>query len=59
MGMSDVFEQLAAISEQLVQYQIHNDEFLLLQATILSNAGMSSLPGLPQSGPHVACTQQI
>lgn len=43
MGMSEVFEQLAAVSEQLVQYHLHNEEFLLLQATVLANAEVRKL----------------
>lgn len=40
LGMSEVLEQVAAVSEQLVQYDLHNEELLLLQATVLANAGM-------------------
>ena len=39
LGMSEVLEQVAAVSEQLVQYDLHNEELLLLQATVLANAG--------------------
>lgn len=37
--MGDVLEQVAAVSDQLVQYNLHKDELLLLQATVLANAG--------------------
>lgn len=47
LGMSEVLEQVAAVSEQLVQYNLHNDELLLLQATVLANAGRHCL--LPKS----------
>ncbi|KAH3711682.1 hypothetical protein DPMN_071354 [Dreissena polymorpha] len=43
MGMSEVFEQLVAVSEQLVQYSLHKEEHLLLQATILANAEVRKL----------------
>lgn len=39
LGMSEVLEQVAAVSEQFVQYNLHNEELLLLQATVLANAG--------------------
>ena len=38
--MSEVLEQVAAVSDQMVQYNLHREELLLLQATVLVNAGM-------------------
>lgn len=43
LGMSDVLEHVAAISEQLVQYNLHNEELLLLQAMVLANAEVRKL----------------
>ena len=37
--MTEIFEQVAAVSEQMIQFNLHKDEFLLLQATVLVNAG--------------------
>ncbi|KAL3872831.1 hypothetical protein ACJMK2_036026 [Sinanodonta woodiana] len=38
VGMEDILEQVAAVSEQLRQHQLHREEILLLQATVLINA---------------------
>ncbi|KAK3591620.1 hypothetical protein CHS0354_013804 [Potamilus streckersoni] len=38
VGMGDVLEQVAAVSEQMRQHQLHREEMLLLQATVLINA---------------------
>ena len=38
-GMTDILERVGAVSEQMVQYRINKDELLLLQATVLVNAG--------------------
>ncbi|KAK3093364.1 hypothetical protein FSP39_014570 [Pinctada imbricata] len=38
VGMTEIFEQVAAVSEQMVHLNVHKDEFLLLQATVLVNA---------------------
>ncbi|XP_045161542.2 estrogen receptor-like isoform X2 [Mercenaria mercenaria] len=43
LGMADVLEHVAAISDQLVQYNLHNEELLLLQATVLANAEVRKL----------------
>uniref|UniRef100_A0AAU6R4V3 Estrogen receptor n=1 Tax=Corbicula fluminea TaxID=45949 RepID=A0AAU6R4V3_CORFM len=43
LGMSDVLEQVAAVSDQLVQFHLHNEELLLLQATVLANAEVRKL----------------
>ena len=37
--MGDVLEQVAAVADQMVQYNLHREELLLLQATVLVNAG--------------------
>ena len=37
--MTDILERVGAVSEQMVQYRINKDELLLLQATVLVNAG--------------------
>lgn len=39
MGMTEIFEQVSAVSENFIQYQLHKNESLLLQATVLVNAG--------------------
>ena len=39
MGMGDVLEQVAAVADQMVLYNLHREELLLLQATVLVNAG--------------------
>lgn len=38
--MTQILEQVAAVSEQLLQFGINREELLLLEATILVNAGM-------------------
>ncbi|XP_033733856.1 estrogen receptor gamma-like isoform X1 [Pecten maximus] len=43
VGMSEIFEQVAAVSEQMVQCNLHKDELLLLQATVLVNAEVRKL----------------
>ncbi|KAL4237268.1 Estrogen receptor [Mactra antiquata] len=43
LGMGDVLEQVAAVSDQLVQYNLHKEELLLLQATVLANAEVRKL----------------
>jgi hypothetical protein len=43
MGMTEVFEQVSAVSENFIQCQLHKNESLLLQATVLVNAGKHSL----------------
>ncbi|XP_021374787.1 estrogen receptor-like isoform X1 [Mizuhopecten yessoensis] len=43
VGMSEIFEQVAAVSEQMVQCHLHKDELLLLQATVLVNAEVRKL----------------
>ena len=43
IGMGDVLEQVAAVSDQMVQYSLHREELLLLQATVLVNAGKSQI----------------
>ena len=40
--MCEALEQVAAVSDQMVQYNLHREELLLLQATVLVNAGMYS-----------------
>lgn len=42
LGMTQILEQVAAVSEQLLQFGINREELLLLEATILVNAGMYS-----------------
>lgn len=37
--MTEIFEQVAAVSEQMMQNHLHKDELLLLQAMVLVNAG--------------------
>lgn len=37
--MADVLEQVSAVSEQMVLYGLNKEELLLLQATVLVNAG--------------------
>ena len=37
--MAEIFEQVAAVSEQMMQNHLHKDELLLLQAMVLVNAG--------------------
>lgn len=37
--MGEILEQVAAVSDQMVQYSLHREELLLLQATVLVNAG--------------------
>ena len=37
--MNEIFEQVSAVSESFVQCQLHKNECLLLQATVLVNAG--------------------
>ncbi|KAL4239286.1 Estrogen receptor [Mactra antiquata] len=43
LGMFDVLEQVAAVSNQLEQYNLHKEELLLLQATVLFNAEVKKL----------------
>lgn len=38
-GMTEILEQVAAVSEQMVQFAVSKEELLLLQATVLVNAG--------------------
>lgn len=38
-GMTEILEQVGAVSEQMVQYSVSKEELLLLQATVLVNAG--------------------
>lgn len=38
-GMGDVLEQVSAVSEQMVLHGLNKEELLLLQATVLVNAG--------------------
>ena len=40
--MCEALEQVAAVSDQMVQYNLHREELLLLQATVLVNAGINS-----------------
>ena len=40
--MGEILEQVAAVSDQMVQYNLHREELLLLQATVLVNAGKNS-----------------
>nr|KAG5711984.1 hypothetical protein BaRGS_026425 [Batillaria attramentaria] len=42
-GMTEILEQVAAVSEQLVQYSLTKEELLLLQATVLVNAEVRRL----------------
>ncbi|CAL1532147.1 unnamed protein product [Lymnaea stagnalis] len=42
-GMGDVLEQVAAVSEQMVLYNLNKEELLLLQATVLVNAEVRRL----------------
>ena len=44
-GMGDVLEQVSAVSEQMVHYGLNKEELLLLQATVLVNAGWYTLSG--------------
>ena len=46
MGMMEILEQVSAVSEQMVQFMVTKEELLLLQATILVNAGTSSTQGV-------------
>ena len=46
IGMGDVLEQVAAVSDQMVQYSLHREELLLLQATVLVNAGKTQISDL-------------
>ncbi|XP_070181919.1 uncharacterized protein [Littorina saxatilis] len=39
MGMTEILEQVSAVSEQMVQFAVTKEELLLLQATVLVNAG--------------------
>ena len=39
MGMMEILEQVSAVSEQMVYHGVTKEELLLLQATILVNAG--------------------
>ncbi|XP_063426286.1 estrogen receptor-like isoform X1 [Mytilus trossulus] len=43
MGMTEIFEQVSAVSENFIQYQLHKNESLLLQATVLVNAEVRRL----------------
>lgn len=43
MGMNEIFEQVSAVSESFVQFQLHKNECLLLQATVLVNAEVRRL----------------
>lgn len=43
MGMSEILEQVSAVSEQMVQNGVTKEELLLLQATILVNAEVRRL----------------
>lgn len=43
MGMGEILEQVAAVSDQMVQYNLHREELLLLQATVLVNAEVRKL----------------
>ncbi|GFN89378.1 estrogen receptor [Plakobranchus ocellatus] len=42
-GMADVLEQVSAVSEQMVLYNLNKEELLLLQATVLVNAEVRRL----------------
>lgn len=42
--MGEIFEQVAAVSEQMMHNHLHKDEMLLLQAMVLVNAGTSQRP---------------
>ncbi|XP_048259490.1 uncharacterized protein LOC125384427 isoform X3 [Haliotis rufescens] len=42
-GMTEILEQVAAVSEQMVQYSVGKEELLLLQATVLVNAEVRRL----------------
>ena len=46
MGMMEILEQVSAVSEQMVQFMVTKEELLLLQATILVNAGTSRTQGV-------------
>jgi hypothetical protein len=41
--MGEIFEQVAAVSEQMMHNHLHKDEMLLLQAMVLVNAGMKDI----------------
>lgn len=45
LGMTQILEQVAAVSEQLLQFGINREELLLLEATILVNAEVRRLAG--------------
>ena len=39
VGMREILDQVSAVSEQMVRFDLHKEEMLLLQATVLANAG--------------------
>ncbi|XP_076464316.1 uncharacterized protein LOC143296332 [Babylonia areolata] len=43
MGMTEILEQVSAVTEQMVQYAVTKEELLLLKATILVNAEVRRL----------------
>uniref|UniRef100_K1QUU5 Estrogen receptor n=1 Tax=Magallana gigas TaxID=29159 RepID=K1QUU5_MAGGI len=46
--MTEIFEQVAAVSEQMMQNHLHKDELLLLQAMVLVNAEVRRLASYNQ-----------
>nr|ANC90315.1 estrogen receptor [Saccostrea glomerata] len=46
--MAEIFEQVAAVSEQMMQNHLHKDELLLLQAMVLVNAEVRRLASCNQ-----------
>nr|ABQ96884.1 estrogen receptor [Nucella lapillus] len=46
MGMTEILEQVSAVTEQMVQYTVTKEELLLLKATILVNAEVRRLASM-------------
>ncbi|KAL8564549.1 hypothetical protein ACOMHN_003307 [Nucella lapillus] len=48
MEMTEILEQVSAVSEQMVQFGVTKEELLLLQATVLVNAEVRKLASYPK-----------